>query len=47
MTREKPQQTVHGIHAPAPRLTPWAAGLVALLLSLLFLAGLGFWRLLT
>ena len=47
MARETPDRTVAGIHAPAPRLTPWAAGLVAVVLSLVFLAGLGLWRLLT
>jgi len=45
MSTRKPPEPVHGIHAPAPRLTPWAAFLVATLLSLVFLLGLGLWSL--
>lgn len=46
MARETPAAAVHGIVAPAPRLTPWAALLLASGLSVLFLAGLGLWSLL-
>lgn len=35
-----------GHTAPAPRPTPWAALLLALTLSALFLGALGLWRLL-
>jgi len=44
MRPRTPPAPVHGIHAPAPRLTPWAALIAATLLSLVFLAGLGLWR---
>lgn len=43
--RKEERSTVAGIHAPRPRPTPWAALLAALVLCLLFLAGLGLWRL--
>ncbi|MDD8021582.1 MAG: hypothetical protein PHX82_00530 [Paracoccaceae bacterium] len=36
--------TVHKL--PAPRTTPWAAGLIALALSLAWLGALGLWRVL-
>jgi len=45
MEAKKRPDSVQGIHAPTPRFTPWAALLLACALSLLFLAGLGLWRL--
>jgi len=38
---------VLGVHAPPPRPTPWAAGLLAAVLSAVFLIGLGLLRLVT
>jgi hypothetical protein len=38
------REKVSGVHAPGPRATPWAALLVASLLCLVFLLGLGLWR---
>ena len=39
------KDTVMGVHAPAPRPTVWAALLLALGLSVIFLIGLGLWSL--
>jgi hypothetical protein len=43
--RKDEHNTVAGIRAPGPKATPWAALIVALCLCLLFLAGIGLWRL--
>lgn len=41
-----PPQAKRTAPIPAPRLTLWAAGLIALALSALWLIGLGTWHLL-
>lgn len=42
--RKDKHDEVSGIRAPGPKMTPWAALLVAVALGALFLVGMGLWR---